>query len=173
MIVSRSSRIVAVAFGTFAAYQSQPEAATLNATMPASLTIVDTCSAFSAGSMAFGTAASSGQVNAETIVSVTCTGGAPYNIYSSGGLNDTCTAGVVYDYHMSNAQGQVPYRIFTNPERTTELAHQGLGGCGSQAPDLTGVGTGSSQGYVLYGAAYPTGAASGTYNDTVTLTVFF
>lgn len=154
-----------------AANQPLANADTLNASMPVSFTINAGCTSFTAGSLDF-SASEAGPPTAQTTISVTCNAGTHYNIYSSGGTNDTCSEMLIYDYHMSNGAIQIPYRIFTDVGGTSELAHQGLNGCSSLAPDIMGTGDGSPQNYALYAYAYGSGPA-GTYTDTVTLTVSF
>lgn len=125
-----------------------------------------TCTISAGGVMDFGTYVTNNNFGnlANTIVNVTCTSNRNFLLYPDDGLHPIAGNRRVFragtDY--------IPYVLYSNvalPQSYWDSNNK-----------MSGVGTGVSQTYVVYGNLYggqlvSTGAADGIYNDTVTMTV--
>lgn len=158
---------------------SATAAGTLSGTVGVQVTISEGCtvgngdtssSSNNWGSIDFGTYADLTSVIDGTVlgsdgsstVSVTCTSGLSPTLSLDGGLYGSSTL-----RNMSSGSAQIPYRLYSNSARSTEIA---INGSVSLSAD------GTSQSVPIYARILPsdqstTAPASGTYADTVTATL--
>jgi spore coat protein U-like protein len=150
------------------------QAGTSTATLSVSIVINAAC-AINPATLVFaptaGTSLLTTAVNGNSTVSVTCTSGSPYSIAmdnganASGGQRRMNSGSNFLNYNLYvDAARTLPWSTATNPTTCTTL-----GDC------FLGTGYGSAQSVNIYGAVPTTATAppSGTYTDTVTMTITF
>lgn len=156
----KSLSVVAVALLPAAAWS-----AVTTTTMAVSAAVISTC-IVAATPLAFGNYdPTSGTATAGTsVVSVTCTSGAPYNV----GLNAGNTGASVTAREMKFGANILPYGLYTNVGHTTNWGNT-IG-----TDTVTGTGTAILQAITVYGLI-PAGASvpAGAYTDTITVTVTY
>lgn len=142
-------------------------AGTVTGNFNVSVSIVAECRVNSTTDLNFGNqGVMSSNVDATSSLSVQCTSGTPFNI----GLNKGVNGASVSDRRMKAASGTdtVAYHLYRDAARTLNWGD-------TVATDtLAGTGNGSNQVLTVY-ARLPaqTGVATGTYTDTVTVTVTY
>lgn len=159
-----SKLILVVALGSFAT--GEAVAATTTTTMGVSASVSSACSV-TAAALAFGTYdPASGTVKTGTgTVTVTCTLLAPYNIGISAG---TTSGATVSARKMDNSGNTLNYSLCRDVACTLNW------GTTVNTDTLAGVGTGLAVPTTVYGQI-PAGqnAATGSFSDTVTITVTY
>jgi spore coat protein U-like protein len=143
-------------------------AATSTTTFTVSGTVVPTCSV-AATALSFGTAIPNpinSNVDAQSTVTATCSTGAPYTIALNAGTGAGATFG---SRRMTSGGNTLVYTMYTDPGRGTVWG-DGTGGSSVSS----GSGNGTAQPVTVYGRI-PTGqsVATGTYTDTITVTITF
>ena len=144
-------------------------AATSTTTFSVSGTVVPTCSV-SATALNFGAAIPNpinSNVDGQSTVTATCSTGAPYTI----AMNLGTGAGATFPggRRMTSGASTLGYNLYTDPSRTTVWGD----GTASSAVS-SGAGNGVAQPIAVYGRI-PSGqtVATGTYTDTITVTITF
>lgn len=146
-----------------AATASNGHAATANGNMIVSATVLDTCILVVPATMAFGNYSGS-VVDAQSDISVTCTGSTSWDVaISAGGSTDISAremTGVGLD--------TLSYQLYTDGSRSTVF------GDGTTGSKVTGTGAGSIQTVPIYGRI-PASQYSDVdaYTDTVTVTLSY
>jgi spore coat protein U-like protein len=154
--------------------KADAQAATATASLTVSIVITAACT-INAAALAFpatpGTSLVTTAVSASSTVSVTCTSGSPYAIGMDNGANASGSQRrmisgsnfLSYDLYVDSAHSFPWSTAATNSSCTTS------GGC------FLGTGNGSPQTINIYGVVPTTAAAppSGTYTDTVTMTITY
>jgi spore coat protein U-like protein len=140
-------------------------AQTASTNLSVSSTLSASCSV-AASALSFGTQVPSpmtAAVDATATITATCTNGRAYTI----GLNNGSGAGATETVRkMTGSSGTVDYAIYADSARTT------VWGTGAAAVAQTG--NGLAQALTAYGRMpLQTGAAAGTYTDSVTVTITF
>jgi len=128
-------------------------------------TVIPACTV-SATNLSFGSAGLlTSNVDATSIVSVTCSNAAPYNVGLSAGSG---TGATVAARKMSSGGSTITYSLYQNSARTT------VWGTTIGTDTETGTGTGSAQNLTVYGRVPPqTTPAPGAYSDTIIVTVTY
>lgn len=145
-----------------AAAASNVHAGTANGNMLVSATVLDTCILVVPPTMAFGNYSGSA-IDAQSDISVTCTGTTAYDIAISAGGSADISART-----MSGGVDTLGYQLYTDAPRTTIF---GDGTTGSKA---TGTGDGTLQTISIYGRVPASQYADiGAYTDTVTVTLSY
>ena len=143
-------------------------AATATTTFAVSGTVVPTCSV-SATPMSFGAAIPNpinSNVDATSTVTATCSSGAPYTIALSAGLGAGATFAA---RRMTSGPNGLTYTLFTDAGRATVW---GDGTAGNTLSNNNG--SGSAQVISVFGRIpAPQTVPTGTYTDTITVTVTF
>lgn len=141
-------------------------AGTATTTVAVSATVTNSCT-ITAAALAFG-AYSGALLTGSTTFSPNCTSGAAWTVDADKGLNQTGVSGS-YQRRLVNGSAFLNYNLFTDSARTINF-----GSTTTSGQTIAGTGTGAAQSTTFY-ASIPaqTGTLSGTYNDTVTLTVTF
>ena len=143
-------------------------AATSTTTFSVTGTVVPTCTV-SAAALNFGAAIPNpinSNVDAQSTVTATCSTGAPYTI----ALNAGTGAGATFAARrMTSGGNTLVYSLFSDPGRATIW---GDGTAGSNMAN--GSGSGAAQAITVYGRI-PSGQTvpTGTYTDTITVTITF
>jgi len=138
---------------------------TLNFTV--SVIVSPSCS-ITAGSVNFGTAGLlTNTVDASGTISVTCTSTTPYNILLGNGQN--YQGGFEGKRGMALNGATILYNLWQDSARSSYW------GSTVGTDTVAGTGTGSAQPYTVYGRVYgsQTTPATGTYTDTVVVTVSY
>ena len=150
------------------------QAGSTTANLTAQITVTASCT-INAATLTFpstpGTNLLTAAVTASTTVAVTCTSGSPYSIGMdnganfSGGTRRMATGGNYVNY------GLYVDAAYTNPW-TTGASNST---CTTTNDCYLGTGTGASQSISIYGQVPITATAppSGTYSDTVTMTITY
>jgi spore coat protein U-like protein len=143
-------------------------AATATSTFSVTGQVVATCS-ISAGALAFGSTIPTpvnSNIDATSTITATCSNAVPFSIALNAGQGAGATMAV---RKMSSGTNTVNYTMYTDAGRTTVW---GDGTAGSVVNSLTG--TGAPQAIPVFGRI-PTGQtpATGTYNDTILVTLTF
>ena len=140
-------------------------AQTASTNMSVSSTLSASCSV-AASALSFGTQVPSpmtAAVDATATITATCTNGRAYTIGMGAGNGTGATEAV---RKMTGSSGTVDYAIYSDSSRAT------VWGTGNSAVALTG--NGLAQPLTAYGRMpLQTGAAAGTYTDSVTVTITF
>ncbi|MCP4071578.1 MAG: spore coat U domain-containing protein [Hyphomicrobiales bacterium] len=142
------------------------DAATVTDTFTAQIIITDDCSIVSAGDLDFGSAGIlAANVDATATLSVQCTNTTPYDIGLDAGVGSGATTAV---RRMSAGAETVDYLMFSDAGRITNWGNN------VSTDTVTGAGDGSAITHTIYGRVpAQTTPSSGTYQDTVTVTVTY
>ena len=152
---------------------AQTGTATQNLTVQ--ITITASCT-IAAATLDFGSTAGttlvSANVDAATTVSVTCTNGSPYSIGMDNGANFSGTRRM----KQGATTNYLGYGLYVDSGRTnawTTAASSST--CTTTNSCFLGTGNGSAQSVNIYGRVPSTGTAppTGTYTDTVTMTITY
>ncbi len=146
-----------------AAAASNVHAGTANGNMLVSATVLDTCILVVPPTMAFGNYSGS-VIDAQSDISVTCTGTTAYDIAINAGGSADISART-----MSEIGGDtLSYQLYTDAPRSTVF------GDGTTGTKATGTGDGTLQTISIYGRV-PASQYSdiGAYTDTVTVTLSY
>ncbi len=138
-------------------------AATDTATLTVSASVAAVCNV-QAATLAFGAYDPvAANLDATTVINVTCTPGTTYDIGLNGG-----GSGNVAARQMANGGALLNYSVFSDPARTVNW------GDTVGTDTVSGVGGGGVNPHSVYGRI-PTGqfVATGAYSDTVTITVTY
>jgi spore coat protein U-like protein len=151
-------------------------AATSTGDMTVSANVEAACTV-SVSPMAFGTVLPGVTKDTDAVVSVVCTSGTTYTLDLGDGLNHITTGGtgIQYRRQMASAAKRLPYMVFQEPERATEIAATASLAATNNLLTST-VGNGVTQDKTIYGrvvGAETTTQAAGVYTDTVVVTVAF
>ena len=160
----------------FSGLASTGHAATSTGNLTVSATIDAGCSV-SATPMAFGTVEPGVVSETEAIVSVICTAGTTYTVDLGDGLNHITTGGtgIQYRRQMASAANRLPYVVYQEIARATEIAATASLAATNNLLTST-VGDGTAQTKTIFGRIVGAESAttpSGTYIDTVVITVGF
>lgn len=150
----------------FAFWPLMASAQTATDTFDVRITIAEECRIISTQTLDFGsTGVLTSNVDGTAVLQVACTPTTPYNI----GLDEGLGAGATTAARLMTSGGAtVGYGLFRDASRTASWGD--TIGTDTQA----GTGTGAAQSYTVYGRVAPqTTPASGTYTDTVTVTVTY
>lgn len=131
-----------------------------------SATVLDNC-AVSAGPLAFGpySASSGSPVTANSSISVTCTSGLHYTVALDGGTTTLTPAARA----MTDGSHNLGYALYTSSGYSS-IWGDGTAGTVTQA----GIGNGSAQPMTVFGRIPASQfVASGSYTDTVTVSVIY
>jgi spore coat protein U-like protein len=150
------------------------QAGTATANLSVSIIITASCTinpatlifASTAGTSLLATA-----VNGSSTVSVTCTGGSPYSIAMDNGSNASGN-----QRRMISGANFLSYNLYVDAAHTSPWSTAtGASSCTTAGDCYLGTGNGSAQSVNIYGAVPTTATAppSGTYTDTVTMTITF
>jgi spore coat protein U-like protein len=144
----------------------------LTTSLNVSLTVESGCSNVSIAPLTFGTRQVGANTNtpATTTVSATCSSGLAY--YLTAGDGNDRTNGF-QDWTMrlngSDPVTVVHYKMFLDAGYTTLWGDPVRPGDNS----IAGFGSGAQQDYTIYALAYPNNEPAGSYQDTVTVTLYF
>jgi spore coat protein U-like protein len=149
-------------------------AATSTANLTVQITITASCT-INAATLNFGTLAGTtviaGATNASTNISVTCTNGSPYAIGVDNGVNASGS-----QRRMKSGANFLNYNLYTNAGLTNAwTTAASSSSCSSANSCFLGTGSGSAQSITVFGQmpAVGTAPATGTYSDTVTMTITY
>ncbi|MBA8880828.1 Csu type fimbrial protein [Phyllobacterium myrsinacearum] len=155
----------AVGLAAVLGFSSPAFAATATGSFGVHITIESSCVVVSASDMTFAnTGVITANVDSTSTLSVQCTNTTPYSI----GLNiGTGSGATVAVRKMTGpAAATINYSLYSEATRTT------VWGNTPTTDTVAGTGTGAAQPYTVYGRVPPqTTPATGTYNDTITVTV--
>ncbi len=135
-------------------------------TFPSQATMAAACTIDSVSTLNFGNAGLlAANVDQTSTIQIQCTDTTPYNIGLDAG---TGSGAIVAARKMSAGGNTVNYTLYSDPTHVT------VWGNTVSTDTVAAVGNGSAQSFTLYGRV-PAQAtpASGTYSDTVTLTVTY
>ncbi|WP_455923445.1 Csu type fimbrial protein [Pseudomonas putida] len=151
--------------GLGVAFSGAANASTATANMSVSATVVATCSV-SAGSLAFGSYSGTA-VTASADLSVTCTNDAPYTIAMDAGTGTDATTSARLLTSSSDSTSTLSYGLYQDSSYATSWGNT------TGTDTLAGTGTGAAQTIGVYGkiAASQLSASTGSYADTVVVTV--
>lgn len=152
------------------------QAGTATANLTVQITITAACTINAAtldfGASVPGTTLVSTNVDAATTVSVTCTNGSPYSIGMDNGANFSGSRRM----KQGATANFLSYSLYVDSGRTnawTTAASSST--CTTANSCFLGTGSGSAQAVNIYGRVPSTGTAppTGTYTDTVTMTITY
>lgn len=151
-------------------------AATSTGNMTVSATIEASCSV-TATPMAFGIVLAGVTKDTESVVSAVCTSGTTYTLDLGDGLNHITTGGtgIQYRRQMASAANRLPYLVFQETARATEIAATASLAANNNLLTST-VGDGTAQDKTIFGrivGAETVANQPGVYVDTVVVTVAF
>jgi len=153
------------------------QAGTATANMTVQITITASCTINAAtldfGASVPGTTLVASNVDAATTVSVTCTNSSPYSIGMDNGANFLSGSRRMKQGATANF---LSYSLYTDSLRTnawTTATNNTT--CASANSCFLGTGSGTAQSINIYGRVPSTGTAppTGTYTDTVTMTITY
>jgi spore coat protein U-like protein len=154
-----------IALATIALLPTAAMAATTTTTMAVSATVISAC-IVAATPMAFGNydPTSATATTSTSVISVTCTSAAPYNV----GLDKGANGSSVTARLLKVGANTLPYSLYSDASRTVNWGNT----VGTDT--VTGTGSGILQNVTVYGRI-PAGATvpAGAYTDTVTVTVTY
>jgi spore coat protein U-like protein len=167
MLIAKRHIAAAVAAALVGIGSADLAHANTTGTFAVTITIVASCTV-STNPLAFGTASTgtSNPANANTTLSVTCPTGVAYNI----GLQSQNAGGSGGAGQMNNGGAHLVYNLYQNAAYTTAWGNT----VGTNTVAATG--TNAAQTQTVYGQvaqAAVSGASTGNYTDTVTVTVFY
>jgi spore coat protein U-like protein len=153
---------------------SMAQAGTATANLTAQITVTASCT-INAATLTFpstaGTALLSAAVTSSTTASVTCTNGSPYSIGMSNGANYANST-----RNMVSGGNSIGYGLYVDSAYTYPWTTGASNSTCTTANDCyLGTGSGSAQSINIYGQVPITATAppSGTYSDTVTMTITY
>jgi spore coat protein U-like protein len=153
---------------------SMAQAGTTTANLTATITVTAACT-INAAALTFpatpGTSLLAAAVTGSTTVSVTCTSGSPYAIGMSNGGNYANST-----RNMASGGNLIGYGLYVDPAYTYPwTTAAGNSACTTANDCYLGTGNGSAQSVSIYGQVpiIATAPPSGTYSDTVTMTITF
>ena len=153
---------------------STAQAGTATANLTVSITITASCT-INAATLTFpstpGTNLLSAAVTGSTNVLVTCTSGSPYSIGMGQGANYSSGSN-----RMASSGNYIPYGLYVNSSYTYPwTTGASNSSCTTTNDCYLGTGTGSAQSIPIYGQVptVATAPPSGTYSDTVTMTITY
>jgi len=160
---------------SMAAHQTAAQAGTATANLTVQITITAACSINAAtlnfGSSVAGTTLVASAITGSTTVSVTCTSGSPYSIGMNSGSNASGN-----QRRMANGGNYLNYGLYVdnayaNPWSTASSNST----CTTTSDCYLGTGNGAAQSINIYGQVPSVGTAppTGTYSDTVTMTITY
>ena len=150
------------------------QAGTATANLAVSIQINASCT-INAATLTFaataGTTLIASNVDANTTVSVTCTSGSPYSIGMDNGANVSGSQRRMKSGSNFLNYGLYVDSLYSNPWITTGSPS----GCTPTGSCYLGTGSGSAQSVTIYGRVPAMGTAppTGTYTDTVTMTITY
>lgn len=164
----KRSRLALLVSGLLAIGGPASAATTTTTTFNVTGTVVPTCSV-SAAALSFGAAIPNPinvNVDATSTITATCSNGSPYTIALSAGLG----AGATFAQRRLTSGGNtLIYSLYTDTGRTTVW---GNGTAGNVLSNNTG--TGTAQTITVFGRIpSPQSVPTGTYSDTITVSVTF
>lgn len=164
----KRSKLALLLSGLLAVGGPVSAATTTTATFNVTGTVVPTCSV-TAAALSFGATIPNpinANVDATSTITATCSAGAPYTIALSAGTGTGATFAV--RRMMSGANG-LSYALYTDPGRGTIW---GNGTAGNVLSNNTG--NGAAQAITVFGRILaPQTVPTGSYTDTITVTVTF
>jgi spore coat protein U-like protein len=150
------------------------QAGTSTAVLSVSIVITASCT-INPATLTFaptpGTSLVTTAVNGSSTVLVTCTSGSPYSIAMDNGSNASGS-----QRRMISGSNFLNYNLYVDPAHTLPWSTAtGAGTCTTTGNCYLGTGNGSPQSIDIYGVVPVTATAppSGTYTDTVTMTITF
>lgn len=150
------------------------QAGTATANLAVSIQINASCT-INAASLTFaptaGTTLVASNVDANTTVSVTCTSGSPYSIGMDNGANVSGS-----QRRMKSGSNFLNYNLYVDSGYSNAWITTGSpSGCTPTGSCYLGTGSGSPQSVSIYGRVPSMGTAppTGTYTDTVTMTITY
>jgi spore coat protein U-like protein len=160
--------------GLFAGGPVVAQAGTATANLSVSIIITAACT-INPATLIFaptpGTSLLTTAVNGSSTVSVTCTGGSPYSIAMDNGSNASGS-----QRRMISGGNFLSYNLYVDAAHTSPWSTAtGASNCTTTGDCFLGTGNGSAQSVNIYGVVPTTATAppSGTYTDTVTMTITF
>lgn len=141
------------------------QGATVTTTFNVGANVVDDCQV-SATNIDFGDyrAVTAAELDANSTVAVRCTLATAYEI----GLDQGLGGSSVTDRKMLQGANELSYQLFRDPGRTQNWGNT------LTSDTVAGTGTGINQNFQVYGRIPPNqNVATGTYSDTITVTVTF
>ena len=174
--IGRATRICVAALLVVVAagYQATAQAGTATANLAVQMTVTASCTINAAtlnfGSVAGTTLATTLQPGSTT-VSVTCTNASPYSIAMDNGLNVSGS-----QRRMVNGGIFINYNLYTDAAHTNPWTTATSNtACTTTNDCYLGTGSGSAQTVNIYGTVPATVTApnTGTYSDTVTMTITY
>ena len=149
-------------------------AATATANLTVQITITASCT-INAATLDFGTNAGtallSGNTDASTTVSVTCTNGTPYAVGMDTGANASAS-----QRRMKSGANFINYNLYVDAARTNAWTTSASATtCTAANSCYLGTGDGIAQSISIYGRVptVPLAPAPGSYTDTVTMTITY
>jgi spore coat protein U-like protein len=171
---SRSNFLVRIFACLLAGGPVVAQAGTSTATLSVSIVITASCT-INPATLVFattsGTSLVAAAVNGSSTVSVTCTGGSPYSIAMDNGSNASGS-----QRRMISGSNFLSYNLYLDAAHTLPWSTAtDSSACTTTGDCFLGTGNGSAQSINIYGVVPTTAAAppSGTYTDTVTMTITF
>lgn len=133
----------------------------------ASATVPDNCRAYTTTELAFGSISGLITANSDqtSTISMTCTGRTPWTVGLNDGLN---ASGSIRRMRLGITGNYVNYELYRESARTNRWGNT------INTDTVAGTGTGSSATLTVHGRVPATqAAASGSYSDTITVTVTY
>lgn len=168
--IGAMSAAIVVSLGSTALAQ----AGTATANLTVQITITASCT-INAATLDFGsnpgTTLVAANVDASTTVSVTCTNGSPYSIGMDNGTNASGS-----QRRMRSGSNFLNYNLYVDAARTNAWTTAASAStCTTANSCALGTGNGSPQSVSIYGRVPSIGTAppTGTYTDTVTMTITY
>lgn len=162
-------RLVIVLLLSFSSY-GLGFAATSTTTFSVTANVVNSCTSFSASTLAFGnyTFSSSSPTDSSTTISVTCSNGTSYALSLDAGTTSGAT--LAQRLLSDGSSHSLQYNLYTSSGRTTVWGD----GSGSTST-VSSTGSGSAALHTVYGRipALQNTAYAGSYSDTITVTVTY
>jgi len=172
-LLHRFSLVVAAFTTGLLCAASMAQAGTATANLTVSITITASCM-INAATLTFpstpGTSLLTTAVTGSTTVSVTCTSGSPYSIGMGQGANYSSSN------RMASSGNYIPYGLYVDSGYTHPWTTGATNStCTTTNECYLGTGSGSAQSVNIYGQVPITATAppSGTYSDTVTMTITY
>jgi len=171
-------RISWVSVAMLASLSTAPmaQAGTATSNLTVQITITAACTINAAtldfGATVAGTTLVASNVDAQTTVSVTCTNGSPYAIAMDNGANFSTTRRM----KQGATTNFLSYGLYTDSGRSNAwTTATNSTTCAATNSCFLGTGSGSAQSVTIYGRVPSTGTAppTGTYTDTVTMTITY
>lgn len=157
---------VLAAAGFFGEARAQVTPLTETTEFDVTITITASCT-ITATPISFGQVVRSTADTAQGTLTVNCSATKPYIVSLDGGLNPDGPTITATSRRMANANGFVPYGLYSDAAHTTVW--------GEDPDDVDGTGSGTDQLLTVYAqvTAAATNAPRGDYIDTVTATITY